>query len=178
MQRAPMPEPTSNKEPEWSPQVLWLAAEEAAASGHPKILPVHLLIALCRFVDVTRNDLSAALQATQRRLRRELEALSVDPKRFRRRLRALVIKGTAGDAPEILRRELAQYAAEHGRPGGVVSAAACAQPTRAVIERAAALAGEGGDNDALHLLRALLIGDSGVPTAAPKPPPDGLPDRL
>jgi hypothetical protein len=178
MQRAPMPEPTSNKEPEWSPEVLWLAAEEAAASGHAKILPVHLLIALCRFVDVTRDGLSPALQATQRRLRRELDALSLDPKRFRRRLRALLIKGTAADASEILRRELAQYAAEHGRPGGVVTAAACAEPARAVVERAAALAGAGGDQDALYLLRVLLIGDSGIPAPAPKPPPDGLPDRL
>jgi hypothetical protein len=133
--------PTSKKEPEWSPEVLGLAAQEAATSAHPKILPVHLLIALCRFVDVSRDDLSPALQATQRRLRRELEALSIDPKRFRRRLRTLLIKGSDANAPEILARELAQYAAEHGQPGGVVGAAACAQPTRAVIEQAAALAG-------------------------------------
>jgi hypothetical protein len=119
------------------------------------------------------------LQATQRRLRRELDSLSLDPKRFRRRLRALVIKGNTGDAPEMLRRELAEYAAEHGRPGGVMSAAACAEPARAVIARAAALAGADGDRDALYLLRALLIGDSGVPMPPPpKPPADGLPERL
>jgi hypothetical protein len=171
-----MPEPASTKEPEWSPEVLWLAAEEAAASGHPKILPAHLLIALCRFVDVTRNDLSAALKATQRRLRRELEGFSLDPQRFRRRVRGLVIKGTAADAPEILRRELAQYATEHGRPAGLASATACAEPTRVVLARAAMLAGAAGDNDALHLLRALLVGDMGIATA--RSSPDGLPDRL
>jgi hypothetical protein len=175
-----MPGQTSNEEPEWSPEVLRLAAEEAAASGHSKILPVHLLIALCRLVDVSRNDLSATIQATQRRLKRELEGFSLDPQHFRRRLRALVIKGTAVDAVETLRRELAQYAAEHRRPPGVASATACAESARAVISRAAALAGAGGDNDALHLLHALLLGDSDVAatTAPPKPSPDGLPDRL
>jgi hypothetical protein len=175
-----MPERTSIEEPEWSPEVFQLAAEEAASSGHPKILPAHLLIALCRFVDVTRNNRSAAVQTTQRRLRRELEGLSLDPQRFRRRLRALVLKGTADDAAGMLRRELVQYAAKQGRPPGLASATACAEPTRSVINRAAALAGTGGDNDALHLLHALLLGDMGVAptTAPPKPSPDGLPDRL
>ena len=63
-----------SQEPEWSPQVLCIAAEEAAASGHSSILPAHLLIGLCRVVDLASNNLSAGMQATQRRLRRELEA--------------------------------------------------------------------------------------------------------
>jgi hypothetical protein len=173
-----MPERTSSDEPEWSPEVLQLAAEEAASSGHPKILPAHLLIALCRFVDVTRNDRSAAVQATQRRLRREFDGFSLDPQRFRRRLRALVIKGTVEDAPEMLRRELAQHAAEHGRPAGFASATVCAEPTRSVIKQAAALAGAVGDNDALHLLRALLLGEMELAPTLDKPSSDGLPDRL
>lgn len=175
-----MPERTSNDEPEWSPEVLQLAAEEAASSGHSKILPAHLLIALCRFVDVARNNLSTDIQATQRRLRRELEGFSIDPQRFRRRLRALIVKNTVGDAVGTLQHELAQYAAKQGQRPGLASATACAEATRAVMKQAATLAGAEEDNDGLYLLRALLLGDMEVALAPAlnKPSPDKLPDRL
>jgi hypothetical protein len=114
----------------------------SASSGHSKILPAHLLIALCRFVDGARSDLSPAMQATQRRLRRELEGFSLDPQRFRRRLRALIVKNTVGEAAGMLRWELAQYAAKDGRRPGLATGALCAEATRAAMNRAAAMAAQ------------------------------------
>jgi hypothetical protein len=173
-----MPLSASNQEPEWSSEVLQLAAEEAASSGYSSVLPAHVLIGTCRFVDLTRNDLSDALKTTQRRLRREMEALSLDPQRFRRRLRGLIVKGQEADAAETLRRELAQYAAKHRRRAGLASGTGCAQATQALINRAAALAGPAGDNDGLHLLHALLLGDMEMAPASEERSPDNLPDRL
>lgn len=172
-----MPERYTPPEPEWSAEVLVLAAEEASASGYTKILPAHLLIALCRFVDVNGKDFSDAKQATQRRVRRELEALSIDPQRFRRRVRSLIVKGPTDDAAEVLQREFQRYISEHGRSPGLASATGCGQSTLMVMKHAAALAGANGDPDGLQLLRTLVLGDMEL-NPQPIRPLENLPERL
>jgi hypothetical protein len=70
--------------------VMTLAAQEAVAAGYPEITPVHLLIALAR---ASEADPVATAPAVSAALQREFEALGIEPRRFRRRLRALVGHG-------------------------------------------------------------------------------------
>jgi hypothetical protein len=70
---------------------LQLAAQEAAAAGYPEITTAHLVIALSR---ISEPDMEG--QAAGAALREEFAQLGVEPRRFRRRLRALL--GNAGAA--------------------------------------------------------------------------------
>jgi hypothetical protein len=78
--------------------VMTLAAQEAVAAGYPEITPAHLLIALCC---ASEADQVATTPAMSTALQHEFEALGIEPRRFRRHLRALVGHGGAqhqGDA--------------------------------------------------------------------------------
>ena len=70
--------------------VLRLAAQEAVAAGYREITPAHLLIALSRL-----SDSEPAAQVDNTALRNEFEQLGIEPRRFRRRLRALLGNGGA-----------------------------------------------------------------------------------
>jgi hypothetical protein len=67
-----------------------LAAQETAAAGYREITPAHLLIALSRL-----SDPEVAAQIDNAALRNEFEQLGIEPRRFRRRLRALLGNGGA-----------------------------------------------------------------------------------
>lgn len=157
----------------WSAELLMLAAQEAAASDHETILPVHLLIAVCRFVDAVHAADAERTQAQQRRLKREIGALGLDPQSFRRRMRAIVPKGTNVQAADILGRTLSRYVHEFGRLPDLASGAACTELARGAIARSKLLAASGEEYGARHLLRALLLGDSGIPLGTAEPPADG-----
>ena len=72
--------------------VLRLAAQEAIGSGYPEITPAHLLISLSRL-----GDSDEPLQINNNLLKSEFDQLGIDPRRFRRRLRALL--GNRGEKP-------------------------------------------------------------------------------
>lgn len=76
-----------------------LAAQEAVAAGYREITPAHLLIALSRL-----SDLDAAAQIDNAALRHEFEQLGIDPRRFRRRLRALLGNGDAKPPDGVIHR--------------------------------------------------------------------------
>lgn len=65
--------------------ILRLAAQEAMAAGFPEITPAHLLMALARLAEASQagNPPDPAFAG----LRQEFEALGVEPRAFRRRLR-------------------------------------------------------------------------------------------
>ena len=67
-----------------------LAAKEAAVGGFAEITPGHLLMALCRI-----GELGPGANEGGAELRKEFERLGVEPRRFRRRLRALLGSGGA-----------------------------------------------------------------------------------
>ena len=68
--------------------LLTLAGSEAAAAGYAEITPAHLLIALSR---ASESDLESQFDTAL--LQGEFAQLGIEPRRFRRRLRALVGKG-------------------------------------------------------------------------------------
>lgn len=67
-----------------------LAAQEAVAAGYCEITPAHLLIALSRM-----SDPDTAAQGDNAALWNEFDQLGIEPRRFRRRLRALLGNGGA-----------------------------------------------------------------------------------
>jgi len=70
-------------------QLLKIAAAEATTSGFFEITPIHLLIALSRLSEEkSSNEADEQLSA----LRQEFESLGIEPRRFRRRIRALLPK--------------------------------------------------------------------------------------
>ncbi len=71
--------------------LLSLAAEEAVSAGYAEITVAHLLIALARL-----GDPEAATPIDNAALRHEFEQLGIEPRLFRRRLRALLGNGGAG----------------------------------------------------------------------------------
>ena len=66
--------------------IIALAANEAAEAGHSQISTGHLLIALSRFSE--RQDAPDA--AAAKLLSQEFEQLGIEPRKFRRRLRAIL----------------------------------------------------------------------------------------
>ncbi len=75
--------------------VLELAAREAVAAGFGEVTPAHLLMALCRVGESTPG-VDASGEAD---LRKEFERLGVNPRRFRRHLRAQLGRGGAPNTP-------------------------------------------------------------------------------
>jgi hypothetical protein len=109
--------------------LMTLAGSEAAAAGYAEITPAHLLIALSR---ASESDLESQFDTAL--LQGEFAQLGIEPRRFRRRLRALVGKG--GQPPP---------------DGPLHRSAAC----KTVFAWAHALATEEGKSPGLeHLLRA------------------------
>ena len=84
--------------------ILTLAMQEAIVAGYSEITPAHLLIALSR---LSEADESAIAPADSAVIRREFENFGLEPRRFRRRLRALL--GHRGVQPqgEAMHRSLA-----------------------------------------------------------------------
>lgn len=76
-----------------------LAAQEAVAAGYREITPAHLLIALARL-----SDPEASGQVNNAGLCRELEHLGIEPRAFRRRLRALLGNGGSGPPNGVIHR--------------------------------------------------------------------------
>jgi hypothetical protein len=74
---------------------LRMAAQEAASAGFSEITTAHLLISLSRLTDGEAASLAPAVSEA---LREEFEKLGIEPKRFRRRLRALLGR-TGADVP-------------------------------------------------------------------------------
>lgn len=115
---------------------LKLAASEAASAGYAEITPAHLVIALARL-----GEPDLAPQVDGAALGSEFEQLGIDPRRFRRRLRALL--GTGGMAPPA--------GGMHRTP-----------ESRAVFARAQALAAQQAAPLGLaHLLQAALMSLAG-----------------
>lgn len=111
---------------------LKLAAGEAASAGYAEITPAHLMIALAR---LSEPDLAPQVDGAG--LRSEFEQLGIDPRRFRRRLRALL--GNGGMAPPA---------------GGMHRSPEC----RAVFARAQAIAAQqAAPLGLVHLLQAALM---------------------
>lgn len=76
-----------------------LAAQETVAAGYREITPAHLLIALSRL-----SDPETAAQVDNAALRTEFEQLGIEPRRFRRRLRALLGNGGAKPPKGVIHR--------------------------------------------------------------------------
>jgi len=70
--------------------IMTLAAQEAIAAGYAEITSAHLLIALARAAEAN-GPLAMPTYTTA--IRREFEALGIEPRRFRRRLRVLLGHG-------------------------------------------------------------------------------------
>ena len=68
-------------------RLLKAAASEMVASGLPEITPAHILIALSKLAE---DQPSAGRSDYGTELRREFESLGIEPRRFRRRMRALL----------------------------------------------------------------------------------------
>ncbi len=115
-------------------QLLKVAAGEVAASGFSQITPTHLLIALSKLSEEQPpsggEDHGAAL-------RREFESMGIEPRRFRRRLRALLPKGKGGSRDSIVHRS---------------------ETAKAVFTLGNALAAASAEADGpVHLLRAVFL---------------------
>jgi hypothetical protein len=79
--------------------ILRLAAEETVASDYSAITPAHLLIALSRLSGEDAEPTTASMA-----VRDEFEQLGIEPRRFRRRLRALLGKGKTRYEGQVLHR--------------------------------------------------------------------------
>ena len=81
--------------------IMTLVTQEAVAASYAEITPAHLLIALSR---LSEADVSAAAPTDSAAIRREFEELGIEPRRFRRRLRALLGHGGAQLQGEAIHR--------------------------------------------------------------------------
>ena len=81
--------------------VMTLAAQEAMAAGYAEITTAHLVIALSRAAE---TDTPLAMSTDNAAIRREFEVLGIAPRRFRRRLRALLGHGEAQHQGEPMHR--------------------------------------------------------------------------
>lgn len=134
--------------------LLGLAAQEAQAAKHTKIFPVHLLIALSRLSEQGGSGMPA------NELCEEFALLGIEPKKFRRRLRAILGPGRANEEPEGLHRS-----------------PAC----REIFQRAATRAAqEGVAVGPVHLLHEIFasLGPGEAPSSEAAESDDGIPDEL
>lgn len=142
---------------------LKLAAQETIASGYREITPAHLLIGLSRLSDT--EPLSPPVHKAAAAIRREFEALGIEPKTFRRRLRALLAHGGSKFDGEAIHRSIA---------------------CKRVFAIGALMARqEGALLEPRHLLRAALIAssleprdDPADPSPAGRGPDEDLPEEL
>ncbi len=81
--------------------VMALATQEAVAAGYAEITPAHLLIALSR---LSEPDVSTMAPADSTAIQREFEDFGIEPRRFRRRLRALLGHGGIQQQQEVMHR--------------------------------------------------------------------------
>lgn len=115
---------------------LRLSASEAASAAYPEITTAHLLIALAR---LSEPDVAGHVDGTK--LQREFDQLGIEPRRFRRRLRALLGRGAGPPPSGVLHRS---------------------PECKAVFEHAKLLAAEEGSSLGLqHLLLAALASLAG-----------------
>jgi cell division protease FtsH len=107
-------------------RILSVAAGEALTSGSSQITPTHILVALSKLSD---DQLQGGREDDGSALRREFESLGIEPRRFRRRLRALMPHGRGMSPESIVHRSatakavfgLADALAEStGEPSGPV----------------------------------------------------------
>ena len=144
-------------------QLLKMAAEEMVESGISEIMPIHLLIALSRLSEGQSSD-GADDAATV--LRHEFELLGIEPRRFRRRLRALLPNRSDKPHPTTIHRS--QSAQSVFMLAKVLARASAEEPSPS------------------HLLRAtfLLLADmhvtdrGGYPGSGNDPADDEIPDEL
>lgn len=137
-------------------RLLKVAASEMMASHLPEIAPAHILIALSKLSE----DKSSGGSDYGAELRREFEALGIEPRRFRRRMRALL----------------------PGRPDNPKPTSAHrSQSTKAIFVLAEALAQAAGEEcGATHILRAsfVFLSDVMESTKGGQPgPAGGTPDN-
>jgi len=148
---------------EVSNKVLKVAAAEMTTSGFVEIAPIHLLIALSR---VSEEQPSNGADASVAALRQEFESLGIEPRRFRRRLRALLPKQSNAPQPGAIHRS---------------------ENTKQIYLLAEALAqASGEERSPSHLLRAMFVSladvlgsdESGHPEAGSDPADDEIPKEL
>jgi hypothetical protein len=148
---------------EVSTQLLKIAAAETTTSGFSEITPFHLLIALSRLSE-EKTEGGADEHVTA--LRQEFESLGIEPRRFRRRLRALLPKQSDSPPSTSIHRS---------------------QSTKDVYKLAQLLAQTSGEESSpSHLLRAmflfladaLVIDQSGHGGLANGPAVDEIPKEL
>jgi hypothetical protein len=131
-------------------QLLKVAAGEVVASGSRQITPTHLLIALSKLSEEPSASVAEDQGAA---LRREFESMGIEPRQFRRRLRALLPKG------------------KQVSPGSIVHRSETAM---AVFTLGSALADASAEPGGLvHLLRAIFLLLADV-TPSDKDHPAGL----
>lgn len=144
-------------------QLLKLAAAETTTSGFSEITPIHLLIALSRLSEDENSD-GANEQVSA--LRHEFESLGIEPRRFRRRLRAGLPKPSDSPPSASIHRS---------------------QNTKAVYLLAEALAEASGEESSpTHLLRAAFLSladlhaanHGGQPGVGKGPADDEIPKEL
>src|SRR5688572_15455836 len=116
-----------------------MAAGEAVASGSSQITPTHILIALSK---LSEDQFQSEGEDHGAALRREFESMGIEPRRLRRRLRALLPNDKNGSSGSIVHRS---------------------ETAKAVFGLAEALAKASAEpSGPVHLLRAifLLLGDA------------------
>jgi hypothetical protein len=114
--------------------IMQSADQEAFSGGYAEITPAHLAIALSRFSEREPSHSTASVIAA---VRHEFEALGIEPRTFRRRLRRVLGK-KEGDAG-----------------GGAIQASNACKAVFACAERIAAQ--EQVPMQPLHMVRALFL---------------------
>ena len=131
-------------------QVLKVAADEVVVSRLSQITPIHLLIALSR---LSEEQSPRGTEDHGAALRREFGSMGIEPRRFRRRLRALLPQGQDGSLATIIHRS---------------------EATKVVFRLGNAIAGASAQpEDPVHLLRAIFLFLADV-TPSDKDHPVGL----
>jgi len=144
-------------------QVLKIAAGEMVASGFSEIAPIHLLIALSK---VSEEQASNGTNDDVTALRHEFELLGIDPRRFRRRLRALLPNSSAKPHPTAIHRS--QSAQGVFMLSKALARASAEEPSPSHLLRATFL-----------LLADMLVTDQGGrPGPGNGPADDEIPDEL
>jgi hypothetical protein len=148
---------------EVSNKLLKVAAGEMTVSGFAEIAPIHLLIALSR---VSEEQSSNGADESLTALRLEFDSLGIEPRRFRRRLRALLPKQSSAPQPAAIHRS---------------------ENTRHIYLLADALAQASGEEPSpSHLLRAMFLSladmvasnQGGYPGPGNGPADDDIPREL
>lgn len=144
-------------------QLLKVAAREMEGSGFSEIAPIHLLIALSK---VSEDQASNRANEDVNALRHEFESLGIDPRRFRRRLRALLPSRSDKPHPTTIHRS--QSAQGVFMLAEALALASAEEPSPSYLLRATFL-----------LLADMLVTDrGGHPGPGNGPADDEIPDEL